>query len=145
MKATQNLAIQPQQVIVEDLIDLDRAKKLDGKFVEFIGDDYRKNPPGFEYPYDVQFKDTGMHQFRCDSLESAEITINMRLSALKRLSKALEYQLEKEIKQDHEIIKRTTEIKSKFIEKNKWDLLNKSILNIEDKIFQEILERGSEE
>jgi hypothetical protein len=112
MKVIQNVAIQPQQMIVENLIDLDQAKKPNEKFVEFIGDDYKKNPPGFEYPYDVQFKNTGMNQFRSSSLECDDLTNEERMKSLRRMLICLEKHVDHQI--ELELISKKRELKEKY-------------------------------
>jgi hypothetical protein len=97
MKSIQNISIQSQQQVVENLIDLDEAMKPNGKFIEFIGDDYKKNPPGFEYPYDVQFKNSGWNQFRCSSLECDDLTTEAKLKSLRRMIISLQIHVDKQI------------------------------------------------
>ncbi len=141
MKLIQNMSIkEPQQQIVDDLIDLDVAKKPDGKFVEFIGDDYKENPSGFEYPYDVKFKNTGMNQFRCDSLECDNLTIESRLKSLRRMLMCFEKHVDHLI--EIEMCKLKTELINKYDKIYNFSKLRQKAYDLSEKIVLENMGTG---
>lgn len=132
MKLIQNVAIQLQQEVVKDLIDLDVAMKPEGKFVEFVVDDCKKNPPGFEYPYDIQFKNTGMNQFRYDSLECDELTVEMRFKSLRRMLICLEKHVDRQI--ELELVSKRIVLQKKYDEMYDISELRKKAYDLREKL-----------
>jgi hypothetical protein len=113
------------QMIVEEVIDLDSAKKPNGKFVHFHGENYKENSPDFEYPYDVQFKNTGMNQFRCSSLECDDLKKEDRNKSLRRMIICLQKHIDQII--ELELIAKRLELEEKYNKMyNISDLIKKS-------------------